>query len=315
MTTQPEAGASSGQPAGAELVCIGLATLDSIVALPCWPEPDGRLLVDALVRATGGPAATAAMTAARLGRSVAFIGSVGDDELGTNVRGSMADAGVDVTHLRRRPGGTAESVILVDRATSTRSILHASGARLPALASGAREACAGATWILVDQLGWPLALDLPRSNLAVDAGNPVPGLELAGLGMYAPTATALSARYPHLGLAAAVRRALAEGAERVVVTLGADGALAADASGAWRVGGASVEVVSTLGAGDVFHGAVLAALLEGRSLAESLRLANTAAALSCRAIDAQSALPGRADLEAAVQSSPPVQPISLGAEP
>jgi sulfofructose kinase len=315
MTTQPEAGGSSSQPRASELVCIGLATLDTIVALPQWPEPDGRLLVDGLVRAGGGPAATAAVTAARLGRAVAFIGCVGDDELGTRVRSQLIDAGVDVTHLRQGRGRTAESVILVDHATSTRTILHASGARPAALSPAARAACARAAWILLDQVGWPLARGLPRSRLAIDAGNPVPGLEIAGLGLYAPTAATLTARYPSLSPAAAVGRALAEGAERVVVTLGAHGAIAADAGGAWRVGPASVEVVSTLGAGDVFHGALLAALLEGRTLAEALRLANLVAALSCRALDARTALPANVELEVALHSAPPAEPISLGAEP
>jgi sugar/nucleoside kinase (ribokinase family) len=58
--------------------------------------------------------------------------------------------------------------------------------------------------------------------------------------------------------------------------------------------------ISTLGAGDVFHGALLAYLCEGAALAHALRAANTAASLSCRALDGRSAIPTRVELEAAL---------------
>ncbi len=55
--------------------------------------------------------------------------------------------------------------------------------------------------------------------------------------------------------------------------------------------GFEVPVVSTLGAGDVFHGALLAGLARGLDLGAAMTLANAAAALSCRALDGRSAIP------------------------
>ena len=49
--------------------------------------------------------------------------------------------------------------------------------------------------------------------------------------------------------------------------------------------------VSTLGAGDVFHGALLAAFAHGLELRDALTVANRTAALSCRALDGRSAIP------------------------
>ncbi|MDP8905233.1 MAG: PfkB family carbohydrate kinase, partial [Chloroflexota bacterium] len=122
----------------AELVCIGLATLDTIVAVPEWPEPDGRLVVDGLLRAGGGPAATAAVAAAAAGRSVAFVGAVGRDDQATLVRHGLLAGGIDVTHLVEQAGPTPESVILVHGAGGTRSILHAPGATRESLGTAAR---------------------------------------------------------------------------------------------------------------------------------------------------------------------------------
>jgi sulfofructose kinase len=55
--------------------------------------------------------------------------------------------------------------------------------------------------------------------------------------------------------------------------------------------------VSTLGAGDVFHGALLAYLVRGALLRDALAAANGAAALSCRALDGRSAIPTLDELE------------------
>ena len=291
------------------VVCVGLATADTIVSLPSWPQPDGRLIAERIVRSAGGPAATAAVTLARLGHEVAMVGAVGDDEAGERVRNGLADEGVGVEHLATLRGPTSESVILLDRSAGTRTILHA-----PGVSPGTpmADVMANATWIHADHAGYALVGNQEPARLSVDGGHHVDGLGLGGLGLYAPSSVALLERYPGRRLLDAVHTALDEGALRVVVTLGADGALAADASGAWRIPGISVEVASTLGAGDVFHGALLASLLDGLALQEAARRANVAAALSCGALDGRGAIPTRSALDAATRDAPAVEPVMLG---
>jgi sugar/nucleoside kinase (ribokinase family) len=297
----------------AEVVCVGLATADLIVELPHWPEPDGRLVVESVRRAGGGPAATAAVAATRLGRRVAMCGAIGTDEAGRRVRDGLVAEGVDVELLVKREGSTAESVILLDRSAATRSILHAPGVTLEAPEPGAVADIGAAAWVHVDHAGWSLAVaaGVPRSRLSVDAGNPIDGLELTGLGLYAPTARAITDRYPGRVVGEASAAALADGAQRVVVTLGAGGALAADGSGAWIAPPVPVDVRSTLGAGDVFHGALVAGLAEGRSLPDALAMANVTAALSCRGVDGRETIPFPEELAAALNDAPPVEPILL----
>jgi sugar/nucleoside kinase (ribokinase family) len=136
-------------------------------------------------------------------------------------------------------------------------------------------------------------------------------MDLTGIGLYAPSASALRERYVGRSIGSAVQAALDEGAQRVAVTLGAGGALVAERSGAWRVAGVPIDVVSTLGAGDVFHGALLASLLDGGSLAESARRACAAAALSCRALDGRAAIPTRDELDAATHRVPVAERVDL----
>lgn len=294
-----------------DVVCIGLLTSDLIVPMPGWPEPDGRMVVEPMAHAAGGPAATAAVAVARLGASVAFIGAVADDPAGRLLLDGLAGEGVQTDFVQSRPGSGGESVILVDLTAGTRSILHAPGVPPDPLGGGAREACGSAQWVHVDHVGHALAPEVPRERLSVDAGNPIHGLELDGLGLYAPTRGALLNRYPGRSLEEAVAAALYDGAARVVVSLGREGALAASREGAWRVAAAPVEVVSTLGAGDVFHGALLAALVAGHDMPDAVCRANLAAALSCRAIDGRSAIPTASELDAVLAGAPQAEPFSL----
>ena len=77
-----------------------------------------------------------------------------------------------------------------------------------------------------------------------------------------------------------------------VVTRGAGGCTAYVGDEVIDVPGERVSgVVSTLGAGDVFHGALLAARVRGLDWRNACVVANRAAALSCRALDGRSAIP------------------------
>jgi sulfofructose kinase len=263
------------------VACVGLATRDTILRVPAHPPPEGRVVADELVVAGGGPAATAAVTLARLGVEVAFFGAVGDDEAGSFVRDGLAGEGVDVRGLAVVRGArTPQSVILVGPGGG-RSIVHRPGdAELPSVAPQAE-------WVHVDHAGFGRA----RGRLSVDGGNPIPGLDLRGVALYAPTEERLRADFGD------AKAALEAGAEVVVVTRGARGCTATTADGALEAPGVPCDPVSTLGAGDVFHGALLAFLVRGASLADALHAANTAASLSCRALDGRSAIPTLDELQ------------------
>jgi sugar/nucleoside kinase (ribokinase family) len=119
----------------------------------------------------------------------------------------------------------------------------------------------------------------------VDGGNPIPNLDLAHVDLYAPTEATDDGRRAKL----------------TVVTRGADGCVAyADGETIDVPGFPMEDVVSTLGAGDVFHGALVAALVRGLPLPDALVRANACAALSCRALDGRSAIPTWDELERSI---------------
>jgi sugar/nucleoside kinase (ribokinase family) len=103
------------------------------------------------------------------------------------------------------------------------------------------------------------------------------------------------------GSALQALRALAMRARHLaVVTLGTGGAIAMarDGDRVFESPAFRVEVRDTTGAGDVFHAAFIWGLLQGFDVRAVLRAANAAAAMSCRALGAQAALPDREELAA-----------------
>lgn len=308
----------SGSP---RVVCIGVVTLDALALVPRYPGEDERVVGEEVTISGGGPAANAAVVLARQGESVAFVGRIGADRAGETAKGLLSAEGVDVSGLlidAKHP--TQASCVVVSQQRQTRAISTLSVPPLPPLeAFGARalDLIGAAEWLHTDHLGLgPSAAylaSLPsgaRPRLAVDAGNPIPGLDLSVVDLYAPTTEALVAKWrlPHdeAGMAEAARRALAEGAKAVVATRGSAGAWAwwserfdGRKAGAVHVPAVSgIDIRSTLGAGDVFHGALLAALVRGADWQQALLDANATAALSCRALDGRQAVPTLAELKA-----------------
>ena len=308
-------------PQSASLVFVGGLMLDSIAAVPRFPGADDRVLADQIVQAGGGPASTAAVTAVRLGATdVAFVGTVGRDELGDRLVGELADEGIDVSGVTRLAGAkTGASVIVVDLAARTRSICALPGPALQ-LNEAAIQLIRTAQWVHVDHIGWPAVanlLELPtadnslhtRPSISADVSYELAGFSPAGVDLYAPNVEALTRRYAGSDATNDLDRlmelALADGARQVVVTRGGDGSVVATVDGVrGAVEAHHVDITSTLGAGDVFHGALLAAVHGGQDLLSAMRYAGVVAALSCRGLDGRSTIPTHdealAELAAAV---------------
>jgi sulfofructose kinase len=238
------------------IVCVGLATRDTVYRLPEFPDPDGRVIATERVVAGGGPAATAAVTIAKLGVPVRFVGVV-DDDL----------PGVETIRI---PGRMVESAILVHE--TTRSIVT----EQPESFMCPPDALAGAEWVHVDHVGYPALPPFTEAPVSVDGGFPMPDLPMSHIDLYSPPADLDDGRRAKL----------------TVVTRGADGCTAYTGDGELEVPGRPVDgMISTLGAGDVFHGALLASFARGLELQPALEKANAAAALSCRALDGRSGIP------------------------
>lgn len=284
-----------------KLVFVGAAAYDAVALVPRYPHDDERVIAETVVSAGGGPAATAAVAAARLGADVSLIAPVGDDEEGHRVRRGLEDEGVDVSLVWfETDRQTQTTLVICSWDTANRAIVTREASPFT-LRDEARAAILEADWVHADHLGWPAVAkglkgipDRHRPRLSVDPGNSLVGDEdglcqIKGVQLYAPPLARMQS-----GTSQDLRDILtACPAETVAATMGPDGSIGRTADGQFvRVPGYRIpDLQSTLGAGDVFHGALVTAVSRGESLSDALRYANAVAALSCRGIDGRSAIP------------------------
>ena len=307
--------------AAADVVFVGALTLDAIAVVEQFPQPDSRQVARDIVHAGGGPAATAAVAAARQGVRAAVVGTVGDDPEGMQILAELRDEGVDAQAVRVLPGQrSAASVVVVDASTGTRAIA-ARGVEPPRIDGHTGDLLAQARWVHADHFGCRPVLEhlatLPagdRPGLSIDDGYGIDGFTPGGVDLYAPTVASLAQRYGDRPVPELLAAARADGAQVIVATDGAQGAWVLAAGTAQHLPAHPVDVLSTLGAGDVFHGALLGALAAHRpaeltttALTEAVSWASVVAALSCRGVDGRSAIPTPAEVQAARPELRPVR--------
>ncbi len=284
-----------------QVICVGVITIDTIAAVDNYPHEGQRVIAHEIVRAGGGPAAVAAVTLARLGKSVAIVGTIGDDEDGRAVLKIFKEVGVNTEGISIGADPTAGSVIVASRANNERAISTRQPPVQPQPNQRAQELAKSADWIHVDHVGVTQlgALGISRGTgpkISFDAGYGVKDFDASTVDLFAPNSPALLERNPGMSIEDAVVAEAAKAKNIVAATDGAHGSVGFDTSFV-RAAGFEVKISSTLGAGDVFHGALLAQVIESRPLEEALRRANAVAALSCRGLDGQSMIPTQGELE------------------
>ncbi|CAN2175489.1 RbsK Sugar kinases, ribokinase family [Candidatus Nanopelagicaceae bacterium] len=287
---------------------MGVITIDTIALVEKYPGEDERVLAEQISRAGGGPAAVAAVALSRLGIKSAIVGTIGDDADGREVLRIFAQEGVDTSGISIGSSPTAGSVIVASKEHSARAI----STRQPVIQAPINEAVkkliAGAQWVHVDHVGIK-RLDeagITRGKgpqISFDAGYGVESFDPIVVDLFVPTDRQMALRYPGIDLAVALENDSLKAGNTVVATQGSAGSAGfSPETGLVTAPGFKVEVTSTLGAGDVFHGALVAQLIQGHSLQEALRRANAVAALSCRGLDGQSMIPTTTELDAYLEA-------------
>jgi ribokinase len=297
------------------VLVIGSANMDFTVAVPRLPQEGETVIGGTLYVSHGGKGANQAVAAKRLGADVRFVGCVGHDAQGEQIRDQLFKEHIPTdTLVWMEAAATGVALIVVDEA-GRNQIAVAAGANHQLVPARAREHAALFEWsqVLLCQLEIPLetvewalaeargkgvrtilnpapARPLPDSLLALAeclTPNAGEAEQLTGVRVDGPAAAAVAAQ-----------RLIAKGVRRVIVTLGTRGVLYCDESQATHYPAFPVQAVDTVGAGDAFNGALAAGLAAGGSWSEAIPLASAAAALACTRRSAMASLPQRAEVEA-----------------
>ena len=291
-----------------QAVCVGVITVDTIALVDKYPSADERVVAQEISRTGGGPAAVAAVALSRLGIKSAIIGTIGDDADGKEILRVFEKEGVDTSGISIGTSETAGSVIVASKEHSTRAISTRQPMVHAPINEAAKKLIAEAQWVHVDHVGINrlAEIGISRGNgplISFDAGYGVETFDPITVDLFVPTDRQMALRYPGIDLAVALENDSMKAGNTVVATQGSAGSAGfSPETGLVTAPGFSVDVMSTLGAGDVFHGALVAQLIQGFPLQEAMRRANAVAALSCTGLDGQSKIPTTIELDAYLEA-------------
>jgi sulfofructose kinase len=286
------------------VVGIGQCSWDYLAVVDSFPAIDSKAEVRGWQEQGGGPVATALVTLARLGIPCEFYGVVGDDPEGEKIKQSLQGEGIGISHLVTRENAVSQKAfIAIEQKSAKRTIFweRPSGSPLfpDELPDSLFDEC---SFLLLDGLMSEVSLFAAHTArsagvpMMLDAGKVRPGmLEIAGLCDYLVASEQFAVDLGWSGNPAGFQdQAKKLGAAVVTITLGEQGSITYRGTEIMVSPAFQVDALDTTGAGDVFHGAYIFALLRGHDLEDTLRFASAVAAMKCRRIGGRVGIPDRA---------------------
>jgi len=299
----------------AKVLVIGSLNMDMVLRIERMPEVGENLFVREFSMFPGGKGNNQAIACARLGALVSMIGKVGDDDFGARLLLNLEQENVDYAFVTKQPlTHTGLAFIFIDERGENR-ILVAPGANMKLSVQdveNALELFKSCDFLLL-QLEVPhevvrRAIEVAHRFGMIVVLNPAPAQEfpieiLTASDIMTPnkyeaevlsgvTITTLEDAVRALRVLRRRTRA------RTVITLGDQGAIASvDDTTCVYLPSRKVQVEDTTAAGDAFNAGLLVGIAQRKDWVSALKLANTAGAIACTRVGAQSALPSMRDLE------------------
>jgi ribokinase len=299
----------------AKVVVVGSLNMDLVARAQRLPRAGETLPGEAFFTAPGGKGANQAVAVARLGGSVAMVGNVGDDTYGQQLRKALEREGVDCQAVSVCEGvSSGVALITVDAASQNCIVIIPGGNGLLTPQSVQRfDKLLQAADVIICQLevpaetvAWALARGHELGKRVIlnpaPATGPLPSTWFGHIDYLTPNESEAEAltgiTVTDQGSALrAGERLLQLGAGKVIITLGAQGALLVTAQGHQHFPAPVVQPVDATAAGDTFVGGFAAALVRGLEEGEAIAFGQRAAALSVTRVGAQPSIPYLSELQ------------------
>jgi ribokinase len=295
-----------------KILVIGSSNTEMIFRSPVIPAAGETVMGNEFHISPGGCGVNQAIAAARAGGKVIFIGRTGNDLFGEQVLEVLKNDKIDTTHVVRDTeiASGISSIVMNEKGHSAITVTAGANANLsPGDILNSLEVGNGDIVLL--QLDIPIETVKYAAALAGSKGariilNPSPALPvsddlLRSISILTPSAsqaewmtgiTITDERSAEL----AGRILLERGLNRVIITLRSEGAMVIDNGGAEHVPGFEMKTVDTSVMNDVFNGALVVALGEGKNFYQSVLFANAATAISASRAGSISSIPYRQEI-------------------
>ena len=296
-----------------KIVVIGSSNTDMVVRSERLPRPGESVIGGGFMMAGGGKGANQAVAVARMGHRVLFAAAVGNDMFGDAAVAAYKRFGIDTTYIARKDTPSGVALIMVDGAGQN-SISVALGANNTLTVEDVMPALEQVESGDIVLLQLEIPMETVDACVAVAAAkgarvvlNPAPAATvsehtLSKLYLITPNQTEAQTLtgvdVTDIASAELAAQVLASrGVERVVITMGGSGAFLYHNGKGELIPAHKVAAVDTTAAGDVYNGALCAALAEGQSLQDALKFATKASAISVTRVGAQPSVPTREEVD------------------
>ncbi|WP_155594008.1 ribokinase [Lysinibacillus cavernae] len=279
------------------ITVIGSLNMDLVVQMNAFPKQGETILGHAFQTVPGGKGANQAVAAARLGSEVAMIGCVGKDSFGETLRAVLQQEHILTDVIVSSPSApTGIANILVYNQDNRIVVVPGANYELaPAHLEASKDLIQKSQMVII-QLEIPKETTSYAIRLCKEAGvpvllNPAPAANfdvqwMEDVTYLTPNETECAEIFNE-----PFEQTLEKYPNKLIITLGSEGARYYDGSYPIHVPGYMTTAVDTTGAGDTFNGALAYALVEGQSLDEAVYFANIAASLSVEKFSAQGGMP------------------------
>lgn len=294
-------------PMKRELIAYGTPYIDNLVHIDHLPtkKDEGALILQTSWQ--GGGKVSSALTAfGQLGGLSSMMGVAGADNYGEFLIRDYERYGVDTSHIAR-DGINHFSLVLSDKVTHGRNIIGRPGTTRKYTLEDIDEAFVRQHKVLhlenadevshrlaaiIHEVGGTVCFDGDGYSEATQ--QMLPEIDVfIGSEFYYTKLFGESTEYEKN-----LREVMKKGPRIVVFTLGDKGSVVTwGEDGYCFAPGYKVEVVDTLGAGDVYHGGFIFAMMQGRRPDQCAQFANAVSAIKCTGIGGRAATPTLAMVE------------------
>ena len=301
-----------------KITVVGANMIDLIAYVPRFLNIGETLHGTEFQMGYGGKGANQAVMAAKLGTNVVMVTKVGEDVFGGGTKDNLAKFGIDTKHVLSTKdafSGVAPIQVVPEGQNEIVIVSGANNALTNTEIEAARKDIEESAY-LVCQLEIDLKLTLKALQVAKEVGtptilNPAPAVESLPKEIYEltdifcpnETETQILTGVKVDSVASAeiaAKELLSRGVKTVLITLGENGCLIVDSTGATHIPASKVNVVDTTGAGDAFVGALAHFLALGAPLPEAAKRAVKVASISVQGKGTQTSFPDQKDIPAEI---------------
>lgn len=288
------------------ITVIGSINMDIAIQTDIFPKQGETVLGNLFTTIPGGKGANQAVAAARLGSQVQMVGAVGKDSFGDELKSNLENENIVVDSVVRTSNSTGIANILLH--DQDNRIIVVPGANFDVtkdLIDENMELIKKSSLIML-QLEIPVetieyVLEICQQFEIPVLLNPAPAANFKREWIEKVTFLTPNETECLVMFGADYETVLKQYPNKIIVTLGGDGAAYHNGSEIVRIAGYKTTAIDTTGAGDTFNGAFAHAITSGSSIDEAVYFANIAASLSVEKFGAQGGMPTLQEVNARLE--------------